>query len=52
MIALIKWGSTMAMHYITGIGSGNGGVGGSFRFYNTGLTDNKGNSIDSREMSI
>jgi hypothetical protein len=39
-------------HYIAGIGTGKGGVGGSFRFYNSGLLDKNKRSIDGREMSI
>jgi hypothetical protein len=31
----------IAAHYIAGIGTGKGGVGGSFRFYNSGLYDEK-----------
>jgi hypothetical protein len=34
------------MHFIAGIGTGNGGVGGSFKFYNTGL------GIDKQKVSI
>lgn len=52
VIVLIKWKGTLGMHYIAGIGTGHGGVGGSFRFYNTGLVDKNGKPIDKKEMSI
>lgn len=52
VIVLIKWGDGLQMHYIAGIGTGTGGKGGSFRFYNSGLRDKKGKSIDGKSMSI
>jgi hypothetical protein len=42
----------IAAHYIAGVGTGKGGVGGSFRFYNSGLYDKRGKSIDGREILI
>jgi hypothetical protein len=47
VIVLYKNAKSLSMHYVAGIGTGNGGVGGSFRFYNTGYSD-----IDGKEMSI
>ena len=52
VIVLIKWGGGLEMHYIAGIGTGNDRAGGSFKFYNTGLFDERRRSIDGREMSI
>jgi RHS repeat-associated protein len=52
VIVLIKWSGKGGMHYIAGIGTGNGGKGGSFKFYNTGIKDSADNSIDGVEMSI
>ena len=52
VIVLIKWGGGLSMHYIAGIGTGQGDVGGSFKFYNSYLYDKKGNSIDGKTMSI
>ena len=42
----------LSMHYVAGISTGNGGVGGSFRFYNVGLLDKNNRDVDGREMSI
>ena len=36
----------------SGISTGSGGTGGSFRFYNTNLRDKNKNKIDGRAMSI
>lgn len=52
VIVLIKWGGGLCMHYIAGIGTGQRDVGGSFKFYNSGLIDKNGKSIDGKAMSI
>jgi len=52
VIVLVRWEGSLRMHYFAGISTGNGGVGGSFKFYNTGLKDEKGDFIDGRTMSI
>lgn len=49
---LIKNGDSPSFHYIAGISTGGGGVGGRFRFYNTGITDENDESIDGRVMSM
>ena len=49
VIVLIDWGG---FHYIAGIGTGSRREGGSFRFYNSGLTNSSGKSIDGIAMSI
>ncbi len=46
VIVLFKWAGLTGMHFIAGIGTGNGDVGGSFKFYNTGL------GIDKQKVSI
>ena len=52
VIVLIKWGGGLGMHYIAGIGTGQRDVGGSFKFYNSSLYDERGKSIDGKTMSI
>ncbi len=53
VIIEVKWkGFWSGMHYIAGISTGNGGVGGSFKFYNSGIRDENKKDIDGREMSI
>jgi len=47
VIVLYNNSKSLSMHYVAGIGTGNWGVGGSFRFYNTDYSD-----IDGKEMSI
>lgn len=52
VIVLIDWGDFKGFHYIAGIGTGSRREGGSFRFYNSGLTNSSGKSIDGIAMSI
>ena len=53
VIILIKWEKLEGLHYISGISTGkNSNRGGSFVFYNSGLLDRNGNSIDGKAMSI
>ena len=52
VIVLVRWKGSLKMHYFAGISTGNGGEGGSFKFYNTGLRDKGGSYIDGRTMSI
>ena len=51
VIVLVRWKSWV-MHYIAGISTRDGGVGGSFRFYNSGLKNRKKESMDGIRMSI
>lgn len=52
VIVLLKKAKSLSMHYAAGIGTGKGGVGGSFKFYNTGLYDKNRKSVDCQEMPI
>ena len=51
VIVLFKWKGWSGLHYIAGIRTGYGGVGGSFRFYNTGLKY-RGKNLDGKAVSI
>ncbi len=45
VIVLLKWKGTLCMHYIAGINDK-----GVYRYYNSGIADEKGRSIDARNI--
>ena len=52
IIILLKWKGSDMLHYIAGIESGDSGIKGWFKFYNTLMSDEDDKSIDGRLMSF